>query len=222
MKKLLLTTALMLAATPAFAAEHIIKEVTDYDAKKQNFFSPDRLTIQPGDTVTFENAQDEPHQVMFVSVPKGVDEMIMSPMQEKKGDKFTYTFTVPGTYKYHCHPHEALGMEGVLIVGSPSKAGETKIMDHHKLAKKLEAGEAAPAAGGNVAATGKVVSVDADKHTIKIKHDPIKALNWPVMTMTFTADNGVALSSYKEGDAVSFTLKPVGKDDYTISTMKKN
>lgn len=58
MKKHLLTTALILAATPAFAAEHIIKEVTDDNAKKQNFFSPDKLTIQPGDTVTFENVQD--------------------------------------------------------------------------------------------------------------------------------------------------------------------
>lgn len=222
MKKLLLTTALMLATTPALAAEFNIKEVTDYDAKKQNFFSPDKLTIQPGDTVTFENAQDEPHEVMFISQPKQVDEMIMSPMHEKKGDKFTYTFTVPGTYKFHCHPHEKLGMEGTIIVGTPSKAGETKIMDHHKLAKKLEGGEAAPAAGGNVAATGKVVNVDAEKHTIKIKHDPIKALNWPVMTMLFTAESGVDLSSYKEGDAVSFTLKPAGKDDYTISSMKKN
>lgn len=221
MKKYLLTTALILAATPAFAAEHIIKEVTDDNAKKQNFFSPDKLSIQPGDTVIFENAQDAPHEVMFISQPKAVDEMIMSPMHEKKGDKFSYTFTVPGTYKFHCHPHEKLGMDGTIIVGEPSKAGETKIMDHHKLAKKLEAGEAAPAAGGNVAATGKVVSVDADKHTIKIKHDPIKALNWPVMTMAFTADSGVDLSGIKDGDAVSFTLKPQGKDDYTISSIKK-
>ena len=68
MKKLLLTTAMILATTPVFAAEFTIKEVTDYDAKKQNFFSPDKLTIQPGDTVTFENVQDEAHQVMFVSV----------------------------------------------------------------------------------------------------------------------------------------------------------
>ncbi len=143
MKKLLLTTALMLAASPALAAEFTIKEVTDYDAKKQNFFSPDKLTIQSGDTVTFENMQDEPHQVMFVSVPRGVDEMIMSPMQEKKGDKFTYTFTVSGTYKYHCHPHEKLGMDGVLIVGTPSKEGETKNVNHHKLTKKLESNDTA-------------------------------------------------------------------------------
>jgi Cu(I)/Ag(I) efflux system protein CusF len=221
MKKPLLIAALMLATTPALAAEFTIKAVTDYDAKKQNFFSPDKLTIQPGDTVTFENAQEEPHQVMFINVPKGVNEMIMSPMQEKKGEKFTYTFTVPGTYKYHCHPHEALGMDGILIVGQASKPGENKNMDHHKLTKKLEDSESAPAARG-IAGTGKVVSVDASKNTIKMKHDPIKALGWPTMTMSFTADSGIDLSGYKEGDTVSFTLKPDGSDDYKISSMKKN
>lgn len=220
MKKLLLTTALMLAATPAFAKEYTIKEVTDYDAKKQHFFSPDTLNIQPGDTVTFVNAQDEIHDVMFVNVPKQVDEMIMSSTHEKKGDKFSYTFTVPGTYKFHCHAHEKLGMEGTLIVGQASKPGETKAMDHHKLGKKLEEGNA-PAASGDVQATGQVVSVDAAKNSIKIKHDPIKSLGWPVMTMTFTAESGVDLSGVKAGDAVTFTLKPQGKDDYVINGLKK-
>lgn len=226
MKKLFLTTALMLAATPAFAKDFTIKEVTDYNAKKQNYFSPDKLTIQPGDTVTFENAQDEMHEVMFINVPKQVDEMIMSPMHEKKGDKFTYTFTVPGTYKFHCHPHEALGMDGVIIVGQASKPGETKSMDHHKLEKKLEKGESAggtnTSAGSNMPqGTGKVISVDAANNSIKLEHDPIKSLGWPKMKMSFTADKGVDLSSFKEGDAVSFTLKPVGKDDYIISNLKK-
>lgn len=226
MKKLLLTTALMLAATPAFAAEYTIKEVTNPDGgKKPYYFSPDKLTIQPGDTVTFENAQEDTHDVMFVNVPKAVDEMIMSPMFEKQGQKWSYKFTVPGTYQFHCHPHEALGMKGTLIVGQASKPGETKAMDHHKLTKKLEDGETAadakPAAGGDVQATGKVISVDADKHTIKVKHDPIKSLGWPTMTMTFTANSSVDLSGVQAGDAVSFTLKPKGKDDYVVSGLKK-
>ena len=235
MKKLLLTTALVLAATPAFAKEFTIKEVTDYDAKKQNFFSPDHLTIQPGDTVTFENAQDEMHDVMFISQPKQVDEMIMSPMHEKKGDKFTYTFTVPGTYKFHCHPHEALGMDGTIIVGQASKPGEIKKVSHHAMAEKAEGAEhghdgteaadhhdgKAAATTGQPQGTGKIISVDAGKHTLKMKHDPIKALGWPTMTMSFTADSGVDLSGYKEGDAVSFTLEPKGKDDYVIVNMKK-
>lgn len=220
MKKLLLTTALILAATPALAKEVTIKEITKEDGKP--VFSPDKLTIQPGDTVIFENAEDNTHEVMFVNVPKGVDEMIMSPMQEKKGDKFSYTFTVPGTYQFHCHPHEAAGMKGTLIVGQASKPGETKAMDHHKLTKKLEDGDAAPSAGGNLhQGVGTVNTVDASKHTVNITHDPIKSLNWPKMKMMFTVDNSVDLSGVKPGDAVSFTLKPAGKDDLVITDLKK-
>lgn len=220
MKKLLLTTALLLAATPAFAKEVIVKEVTDANTGKV-YFSPDKLTVQPGDTVTFENAQDDPHEVMFINVPKQVNEMIMSPMHEKKGDKFSYTFTVPGTYQFHCHPHEEAGMKGTLIVGQASKPGETKAMDHHKLAKKLEDGDAAPSTGGLHEGVGTVNSVDASKHTVNITHDPIKSLNWPKMKMLFTVDNNVDLSGVKPGDAVSFTLKPAGKDDLIVTSLKK-
>lgn len=224
MKKLLLTTALMLAATPAFAKDYTIKEVTSEDGKY--YFSPKTLTIQPGDTVVFENAQDDAHDVMFNSVPKSVEGVIMSPTMEKKGEKFSYTFNVPGSYQFHCHPHEDLGMKGTLIVGKASKPGETKKVSHKDMAQNTHSGdahaaEATPAASGDVQATGKVVSVDAAKHTIKIKHDPIKALNWPVMTMVFTADSSVDLSGVQAGDAVTFTLKPEGKDDYVINSLKK-
>jgi Cu(I)/Ag(I) efflux system protein CusF len=232
MKKLLLTTALMLATTPAFAKEYTIKEMTDYNAKKQHFFSPDKLTIQPGDTVTFENAHDEIHDVMFVNVPKAVDEMIMSPKMEKKGEKFSYTFTVPGTYQFHCHPHEELGMKGSIIVGKASKPGETKAMDHHEMSEKADGTqehghdgtEAADhhksktATAGQPQGTGKVISVDTEKRTIKMAHDPIKALNWPKMTMSFTADKNVDLSGYQAGDDVSFTLNPTSK---AITSLKK-
>lgn len=114
MKKLLLTTALIAIATPAFAADYVVKEVTDYDnSEKPYYFEPDNLTIQPGDTVTFVNAQEDTHDVMFDVVPKALTEaMIMGPMMEKEGEKWSYTFTVPGTYHFHCHPHEANGMQG--------------------------------------------------------------------------------------------------------------
>ena len=236
MRKLILTTALMLAATPAFAKDYTIKEVTNENGgSKPYYFSPDKLTIQPGDTVTFENAQEDMHDVMFVNVPKAVDEMIMSPMMEKKGDKFSYKFTIPGTYQFHCHPHEELGMKGTIIVGKASKPGETKEMSHHEMGEKAEGashghdGTEAPGhdskkvpAAGQAQGTGKVVSVDAASSTIKLEHDPIKSLGWPKMKMLFTADKSVDLSGYKQGDPVSFTLKPVGGDDYAIIELKKS
>ncbi|HBJ87328.1 MAG TPA: hypothetical protein DDZ88_26425 [Verrucomicrobiales bacterium] len=234
MRKLILTTALMLAATPAFAKEYTIKEVTNEDGgAKPYYFTPDKLVIKPGDTVTFENAQEDMHNVMFVNVPKAVDEMIMSPMMEKKGEKFSYKFTVPGTYQFHCHPHEEMGMKGTIIVGKASKPGETKEMGHHEKGEKTEAShghdgteapdhdsKAVPTAA-NAQGTGKVVSVDAADGTIKLEHDPIKSLGWPKMRMLFTADKSVDLSGYKQGDFVSFTLKPVGGDDYAIIALKK-
>lgn len=88
--------ALTLLAGPAFAKDFTIKEVTGNGTGKPYYFAPDKLTIQPGDTVTFVNAQEDSHDVMYVNVPKGVDEMIMSPMMmEKEGDKFSYTFRQP-------------------------------------------------------------------------------------------------------------------------------
>jgi Cu/Ag efflux protein CusF len=145
----------------------------------------------------------------------------------KKDEKFSYTFTVPGTYQFHCHPHEEAGMKGTLIVGAPSKPGETVAMDHHKLgvnAEKGSAAKAAPAAGASVAAgplgTGTVNSVDAVGRTLNVTHDPIKSLGWPKMKMQFTVDAGVDLSAVEAGDKVSFTLKANG-DDYTISEIHK-
>ena len=123
---------LMLIGIAAAPKTHIIQQITDAPAGKF-YFLPQQLTIQPGDTVQFVNAQDESHDVMFVRVPRGVSGMIMSPLQKKKGDTFSYTFTIPGTYEYHCHPHEGLGMKGTLIVGQASKPGETKELDHDSM-----------------------------------------------------------------------------------------
>ena len=86
----------------------------------------------------------------------------------------------------------------------------------------VNAADTTSAAGGDVQATGVVVSVDAQKHTIKLKHDPIKTLGWPAMTMNFGVDSSIDLSGVQAGDAVAFTLKPQGQDDYIISGMEKS
>lgn len=85
----------------------------------------------------------------------------------------------------------------------------TESADHH--ASKT-------ATAGGIQGTGKVISVDTEKRTIKMAHDPIKALNWPKMTMSFPVETGVDISSYQAGDAVSFTLNPTSK---TIVNLKK-
>jgi plastocyanin len=230
MKKiLLLTTVLVMLATPALAKEYTIKEISDPAGKKPYYFEPSTLTIQPGDTVTFVDAQEDMHNVMFDVVPKKVDSMIMSPDLKKEGEKWSYTFTVLGSYHFHCHPHEALGMKGNLIVGQASKPGETKNVDHDEMAGNM-AGmhdmkgmkmDKPTSDSGLAEATGKLNSVDAEKHSINVSHDPIKTLGWPKMKMEFSVDKSIDLSGFKAGDAISFTLKSVGQDDYTVVKLKK-
>jgi plastocyanin len=83
---------LQLAVTPARAQE--IQVTID------NFtFSPVELKLKVGDTVTWTNHDDIPHTVVsagkFRSKTMDTD------------DKFTFTFTSAGDYKYFCslHPH---------------------------------------------------------------------------------------------------------------------
>ena len=84
----------------------------DAAVKISNFtFSPPQITVKAGTTVTWTNDDDIPHTVTsstlaFKSAALDTD------------DKFSFTFTTPGTYKYFCslHPH----MTGTIVVEAVS------------------------------------------------------------------------------------------------------
>lgn len=63
---------------------------------------------------------------------------------------------------------------------------------------------------------GTVSALDADKHSITLMHEPIAALNWPAMTMTFAVREGVTLAGIKAGDRIGFSLEKKGPD-YVIT-----
>ena len=79
-----------------------------HDVAIDNFtFTPATLTVLAGTTVTWVNHDDVPHTVTandkaFTSAALDTD------------DRFSHTFTAPGTYSYFCtvHPH----MTGQIIV----------------------------------------------------------------------------------------------------------
>lgn len=120
MKKILLSLAIALLMTStAHAKEYTVKMVSDWDNGKY-YFEPKDITIKSGDTITWINIQDDMHNAVTDSVPKGA-ESFESPMLEEEGQKWSYTFTDSGTYSYHCHPHAAMGMRGTVIVDYPSK-----------------------------------------------------------------------------------------------------
>ncbi len=51
-----------------------------------------------------------------------------------------------------------------------------------------------------------VTAVDREAGTIGLQHEPIPALNWSSMTMTFAVESEI-LGDVAVGDSVSFTIK---------------
>lgn len=65
------------------------------------------VTIKAGTTVTWENKDKVQHTVTS-------DSGLFDSGLLAKGVAFSYTFTEPGTYTYHCAPHP--NMKGTIIV----------------------------------------------------------------------------------------------------------
>jgi plastocyanin len=72
-------------------------------------FKPKELNVAVGTKVTWVNKDDVPHTATSSDDPPLFDSKALD-----TDDKFSFTFTKPGTYKYYCkvHPH----MTGVVIV----------------------------------------------------------------------------------------------------------
>lgn len=86
------------AAPPAAGAEVKIDNFT---------FTPATVTVAVGTQVTWTNRDDIPHTVV------AEDKAIKSKALDTD-EKFTYTFTKPGTYVYFCSIHPK--MKGTVVV----------------------------------------------------------------------------------------------------------
>ena len=84
-----------------------------------------------------------------------------------------------------------------LVFASPAAAQHAGHGDH-----------AAPAAAApaTVEGTGVVKKIDAAAGTVTLDHDPIRALNWPAMTMAFKVPDKAVLDQMKVGAKVRFLL----------------
>ena len=102
---LVATAVLFLAVSPLVTAG--ARQPTVVEVKIDNFtFGPQQLTVKAGTTVTWINQDDIPHTVVSTGHfrSKALD----------TDDKFSFTFTTPGSYQYFCglHPH----MQGSIVV----------------------------------------------------------------------------------------------------------
>jgi Cu/Ag efflux protein CusF len=79
---------------------------------------------------------------------------------------------------------------------------------------------AAPAFAQTVhRATGVVTKVEPATGRITIKHDPVKDLGWPGMTMAFKAKDKAVLDKVKKGQQIDFGFVEQGKD-YVVTDVK--
>jgi plastocyanin len=95
----ILSTVIMTAITsPKLAVRADSKPAMGTEVKIDNFsFGPD-LTIAAGTTVTWTNHDDVPHVVAS-------DTNIFKSKALDTDDRYSYTFTKPGTYVYYCTVH---------------------------------------------------------------------------------------------------------------------
>ena len=79
-----------------------VEPVPANEVRIKNYsFSPAKITIKKGTTVTWLNEDLAPHTVTVDDKSlKGPDSKLFG-----KGQKYTYTFSTPGIYSYHCEPH---------------------------------------------------------------------------------------------------------------------
>jgi pseudoazurin len=104
----------LLAALPAIAADHEVKMLNMGGDGQRMVFEPAYLEIEPGDTVTFV-ATDPSHNSEIIAgmLPEGAEGW-----KSRINEKVTVTFDQEGVYGYKCLPHYAMGMVGVIRVGT--------------------------------------------------------------------------------------------------------
>jgi len=116
----MLLTVVPAGAEAEDSKTHVVHIMSDYGNMRM-YFSPKVIHIAAGDTVTWVNEKDEDHNI--VSYPDGYPRSasaLSSPYLKHKGETWSYTFTVSGTYEYHCIPHLPMGMHGSVIVDRTS------------------------------------------------------------------------------------------------------
>jgi amicyanin len=81
-------------------------------------FSPQKLTVKAGTTVTWTNKDDIPHGIAATG------NAFRRSNAMDTDDTYSFTFTTPGTYQYFCyiHPH----MTGTIVVEAATGSNATQ------------------------------------------------------------------------------------------------
>jgi plastocyanin len=112
------------ATAPGAASQPAGAAVVTITLTDEFTFQPTSATVPVGGTVRWLNKSGDTHTVSNdpksasdpknVSTPAGAT--TFNSDQIRPGGSFEHRFTVPGTYKYVCEPHEEMGMKGTITV----------------------------------------------------------------------------------------------------------
>ena len=103
----------------------------------------------------------------------------------------------------------------ILPAGASAQSGkgmDGMKMDHGSMSKSDKAGTTHKA-------TGVVKSVDRNKGTATLAHDPVASLKWPAMTMAFGVKDKAMLDKLSANQKVQIEFVQQGKD-YVITDVK--
>jgi halocyanin-like protein len=84
-------------------------------------FGPAAVRVDPGTEVVWKwSGKGSVHNVV------AADGSFESELTDEAGHTFTQVFEATGVVKYACAPHQAMGMKGAVVVGTPSAGTTTK------------------------------------------------------------------------------------------------
>ena len=116
------------AMAPITGTTHEVKMIGDGAGYR---FEPANITVAQGDGIKFVMISGGPHNVAFdpATLPAGAQAQLSANMPEQAGElsgkmmlnadeSYTISFggVAPGDYPYHCTPHLAMNMKGVITV----------------------------------------------------------------------------------------------------------
>ncbi|HEU0024235.1 MAG TPA: plastocyanin/azurin family copper-binding protein [Thermoleophilaceae bacterium] len=179
--------SLLLCAPAVLAADHAVS-APDFD------FAPRNLTIEPGDTVTWNF--EGPTEHTSSSNPGQVEKWESG--LKAAGTSFSHTFTKPGKFQYFCQPHADF-MKGTVTVGSDSVAKSFTKVKLKGSARSIKA---------------TVTLKEAAKVTFSVKGPKRKKV-------TKRLKKGKRSLTIRKLSKGSYKTKVVAQDDFDKKTTKK-
>jgi len=190
-------------------------------------FIPNPVTIDIGDTVTWENVDNAAHTVTSGSPADGPDGVFDSSLIMAGGATFSHTFDDAGTYDYFCMVHP--WMAGSVIVADAAAAEAEAAEAEAAEAAEAEAAEAEAAAAAAIAAleAEQAAAEAADAAAAEAAAMAAAAPREPAIdlvdTLSYNISGGSVSSIITNSDDATLVVAVDASDDGELSiTMDSN